>query len=677
MTKKSLRFRVGLTLLAVVAVTIGIAATKNHTFTARDKAFYADARTISFVRPGLDLKIASAEVAADGTIRATVRIADPKGVPLDREGIVSPGSVAMSFIAAYIPQGQTQYVSYTTRTQVSNITSNSAIQAAADTGGIFTKTADGEYVYTFRTKAPAGFDANATHTIGVYSSRVLTEFELGTNFASATYNFVPGGGKVSEVRDVIKSATCNKCHGEINAHGGARRGIEMCVLCHTPQTVDPDTGNTVDLAVMAHKIHAGSKLPSVQDGGKYQIIGFNNTVVDYSKVGFPPDIRNCEVCHVQKGPDAASQADRVNAANRAACGSCHDNINFAKGDIHIPQVDDASCTTCHYPEGVREFDTSIKGAHTIPEKSTQLPGTVFSLVDVKDFVAGKSPTVTFTVKDNKGNPVKPSALTALSLVLGGPTTDYTNYWSESALAAPSTADGRATYTFTRALPADAKGSYTLSMEGYRTITIRSFGNLPVTVRDPGKNFVKTFSIDNSPVAQRRQVVSLAKCNNCHSSLSLHGGNRNQIEACVICHNPANTDALRRPAAQAPNESVHFGTMVHRIHAGNKQIRNYTIFGFGGSVNNFNNVGFPNELNNCAACHVNGSEQLPLAATLSDVQDPRSFVPLAGPATAVCSGCHVSKDAATHFIRNSSSLGESCTVCHGPAADQAVSKVHAK
>ena len=111
MTKTSLRFRVGLTLLAVLAVTIGIAATKNHTFSARDKAFYADPRTISFVRPGLDLKIASAEVAADGTIRATVRIADPKGVPLDREGIVSPGAVAMSFIAAFIPQGQTQYVS--------------------------------------------------------------------------------------------------------------------------------------------------------------------------------------------------------------------------------------------------------------------------------------------------------------------------------------------------------------------------------------------------------------------------------------------------------------------------------------------------------------------------------------------------------------------------------------
>jgi len=43
-------------------------------------------------------------------------------------------------------------------------------------------------------------------------------------------------------------------------------------MCHTPQTVDPDTGNTVDMKVFIHKLHMGSQLPSVKAGTPYQVI---------------------------------------------------------------------------------------------------------------------------------------------------------------------------------------------------------------------------------------------------------------------------------------------------------------------------------------------------------------------------------------------------------------------
>ena len=70
----------------------------------------------------------SAEIASDGIISALFTISDPRGLPLDREGITTPGSVALSFIAAHIPQGQQQYVAYTTR-RVTGAVSGTVTQA--------------------------------------------------------------------------------------------------------------------------------------------------------------------------------------------------------------------------------------------------------------------------------------------------------------------------------------------------------------------------------------------------------------------------------------------------------------------------------------------------------------------------------------------------------------------
>ncbi|OYW09534.1 MAG: hypothetical protein B7X34_06590, partial [Acidobacteriia bacterium 12-62-4] len=405
-------------------------------FTPEQKAFYANERTLNFVRPGLVLRVLGAEIAADGTMTATVRITDPMGVPLDREGRVTPGVVGLSFVAATIPQDSKHYTSYTTRVQRSPITGVSATQAAADTGGVFTKLADGDYRYTFRTKAPAGFDRTATHTIGVYSSRNLNEFELGVSYASATFNFVPAGGEVTKVRDVIKTASCNACHTQVSAHGGSRRGVEMCVLCHSPQTVDPDTGNTVDMTVMTHKIHMGKELPSVRAGGKYSIIGFGQQETDYSHVGFPANNRNCAACHMQEGPNAATQATAMYQPTRMACGSCHDDIDFAAGKGHPVQLDDSRCAQCHRPSGQREWDLSIDGAHTRPEKSQNLKGIAIEIIEVRDTNPGQQPSISYRLKDSDGNALTPLELTSLSFVLAGPTSDYTAYWSESGRTDP-------------------------------------------------------------------------------------------------------------------------------------------------------------------------------------------------------------------------------------------------
>src|ERR1700694_4401842 len=162
-------------IVTVLAGAFGLQSEAKYTFSKRDKAYYADANIINFVRPGLVFKVASATIASDGTIKARVLVTDPQGLPLDRLGINTPGAVSISLVAATIPNGQRQYVSYTTRVQTSPITKVSATQAAADAAGAagFTTNADGDYTYTFKTKAPSGFDTHATHTIGVYGSRSL------------------------------------------------------------------------------------------------------------------------------------------------------------------------------------------------------------------------------------------------------------------------------------------------------------------------------------------------------------------------------------------------------------------------------------------------------------------------------------------------------------------------
>jgi OmcA/MtrC family decaheme c-type cytochrome len=580
--------------------------------------------------------------------------------------------VSITFIAATIPAGQRQYTSYTTRVQ------GTATQASGENNGTWTTLAEGDYEYTFRTKAPSAFDKTSTHSIGVYGSRNLSEFDLGTNYDDDVFNFVPDGSAVTVVRDVIRTESCNRCHDPLALHGGSRRTMELCNLCHSPQTIDPDTGNTVDMPVMIHKIHMGASLPSVQAGKPYIIVGNQGSVHDYSNIHLPSDARRCFVCHEQEGPTAGSQKERVFAANRAACGACHDNVNFATGENHVglPQFSDNQCTTCHIPQGEIEFDASIKGAHTVPTESSMLPGTVFGITAVNDGLAGKKPTVTFTIKDKQGNPILPSEMARVALVMAGPDADYAAYVSEDAVKATG-ANGTYTWTFANAIPANAKGTYSIGIEGYRNQTLLPGTEKQQVVRDAGHNVVFHFSVDGSKVEPRRQVVTLEKCNACHEALSLHGGNRDRIEQCVLCHAPNVTDVAVRPAAQMPAQSIDMRLMIHKIHTGEELSREYTVFGRGSTPYDFTEVLYPGDRRNCSACHVNNSYQLPLREGLLPVTDPRGLITKPGPETAACTSCHDGRSAASHAAANTTEIGESCATCHGTNSEFSVDRAHAR
>ena len=720
-----LRLVAVMTIIAITVMTAG--SRSNSAFSPHEKAFYADAAAINFVRPGLVMKVLSASIASDGTITANLSITDPMGVPLDRLGVTTPGPVSVSCVAANIPQGQTQYTAYTTRVQKSPITNVSATQAGTDSGGTWTTNADNTYTYKFGTKAPSGFDQTVTHTVGCQASRDLSAFNLGTNYAEpttgsqVTYSWVPNGSKVTVTRDVIKTQSCNKCHDKLAFHGGSRRGLEYCVLCHQPQTTDPDTGNTVDMKVMAHKIHMGANLPSVIAGTPYQIIGFNQGVSDWSTVQLPSDPGNCMVCHEQS--TGAAQAQAFYTPSRAACGACHDDVNFATGQNHVnlPQVNDAGCANCHIPQGELPLDASIMGAHINrtnggpinPGMVPFVPGMVFDSLKVQNGTAGSRPTITFTLKDYSGTPIPLASLKTspnrIAAVMAGPTSDYgyTSFGSDVTTPGYVSEDvtttgacdqnGNCQYTLAHAVPANAKGTYSIGLEGRRGLTLLPNTTTTLNTEYGAKNVVSYFSVDGSTVAPRRQVVDIAKCNQCHYSLSLHGTNRNQIEHCVGCHNPSETDSSQRPNASnpadknTPPQTVHFAFMIHRIHTG-EQLKamgaDYTVVGFGGSHNDFTEVRYPpfspqgaaGDRRNCDMCHVNGSEQN-LPEGLNLVKKPQGPVNPLPPIAAACTGCHADMSSLAHTVANTVQIGgqtvESCNACHSASSEFNVSQVHAQ
>jgi hypothetical protein len=746
-------------LLLVVTSVVLSSSTGVHRL--KDKAFFADPDLVAFVRPGLVIKITGASLASDGTISANFTVTDPQGLPLDLSGVTTPGAVTASFVAAYIPNGSTDWLTITKTSVTSPITGNSANQPAQDRGGTIAPMGNG-YTYTFQTKAPGGFDSSQTVRIGVYASRNLTAFDLGTNYADDVYTFVPNGSPVTNTHDVIATANCNRCHDPLAAHGGSRRLVPLCVMCHNPggdgvQTVDPDTGNSIDFRQMIHKIHMGSSLPSVQAGKPYQIIGFNQSVNDYSTVVFPANIENCQMCHqpgayprkstvgvaygsaglppaplnvdkngnitggalnsdttaappfpgtgdptsgpggatvipvsAPQDPGQATEPAPVNAnwwltkPSAEACGACHDNVNFQTGLNHangLP-VTDAQCAQCHTVQGELPFDASILGAHNIPQWTPgELPGVNFKLISVTGS-AGSSPTVTFSITDNAGNPIAPNSMGLLNLVMAGPTGDYANLVSESATGATGSG-GTDTYTFKAVVPANATGTYMIGIEGYRNYTVLPGTVVAQTVRDVGFNQLLPFSVDGSPVTPHTLDNAQQDCNACHYRLNAHGGIRQNVQYCLLCHNPTATDSSQRPASANPPQSIDFPVLIHRLHTGisaeaGGQMTPFVVYGFGGSKNDFSDVLYPADTSDCGKCHVNNTDFPPVPATRIDVNNPTDFINPTPPTTAACTACHTAKSASAHAAVNTApTLGESCDVCHGQGADFAVDKVHAR
>lgn len=654
------------------------------------------------------------------------------------------------------------------------------IQADTDSGGALTNNGDGTYTYTFGTDIAnvtspmaVAYEPTLTHRVGMSVRGTYLGESLPA--VNATYTFQPSTGMTAadgiNNRKLVDLDTCNSCHGKLALHGGQRVDVDLCVTCHNPGTTDANSGNTVDFRVMIHKIHMGEDLPSVGSGTDYVIYGYMDRPHNYSDVAFPQDVRNpilggtdyCTRCHDPSDPDTPQASNVTMSPSIEACGSCHDDVDFAAGTAggHPGGVvtENSECTTCHAENRVAG---SVIESHTVDDK-VAAARFAYNIISVTNTAPGSTPQVTIEVTDPQNgdapydilnDPEFDSANGARFVVdLAWNTTDYTNDGDDAAAGggpaparpieinaidpANTTANGDGTFTVTStaAIPAGATGSGAAAIEGHPAADLDDDGDFSNAIEAPVTGTVSYFAITDASPVPRRDVVDLAKCQTCHGEndgLALHGGNRtDNIQLCVMCHNPNDTDLAARPADPdgTDNEfnddaaddreerTIDFKYMIHAIHGSEARSSDMIVYGFGNSVHNFSELRFPREVSECTACHEDGTFELPLASgvlgttldtqatvntaspfgtsdflpSLAVAQDP-SDDGNATPTAAVCSSCHDTDLAATHMEQNGGVLGvtqslitqsmidagtptETCAICHGPDRLADVRAVH--
>ncbi len=593
----------------------------------------------------------------------------------------------------------TRYTSYNTRIENPG-TANAAVQATYDSAGLLglKQKKNGQFRYKFATAIPANYGPTASHQVGGQFRR-----EFGATgeiySANAVLAFRPDGKSNVKTREIVNTESCNACHTRLSLHGDIRREIQLCIMCHSPQSTDGNSGNTVDMAVMIHKIHMGESLPSVLDGSPYQIVGFGNTVHDYSDVVYPQSVQNCDTCHTSDmpKPDFHLQNPTI-----AGCASCHDRTwfnlaeptppGFTNHPIGVPLTDDSICSACHTPTapGV----APIYEAHLRPQETSDAPGITFDITALQVLTPDTTPQlqIVFTASDGAGNPIadlNTNAAISMAGTIAYPVSEYEKYnrnvikGNGASGTLVNNGGGAYTYTFNGgddALPVGSTDTFAVALEGRRSFT-HDGANFN---QGTASNARTIFTLNGSEPVERRVSVLEESCNACHGEIRAHGEQRTGVDYCVMCHNPNTTDEARRDLV-APNEepeSVNFKDMLHRIHRGEDLEDEYTVYGFGSpaTAHDFTHVRFPGDLRKCDICHEDGAVELPTAAeALSTLvtQNGGAVVREILPQTAACNSCHDGFLPNLHAALNSdiAAGAESCAVCHGSDSAFDIELVH--
>jgi OmcA/MtrC family decaheme c-type cytochrome len=635
---------------------------------------------------GLNVEITGVVIPEDMMPEVTFMATDDEDaiVPLTQ----FLGDRDVRFTVAVLPVAGGAYVGYVTDADNGQVTYDHNLSAG------LMQNEDGSITYKFETEIPADYDVTATHQVGGQLTRTQPMLE-DTFDTNVIYTWRPDGEAVSMTREIVDTDTCNKCHTKLTIHG-RRTEIQYCILCHTPQSVDPESGNTVDMPYMIHQIHMGANLPS---GEAYTITGYRDSVHEYSEVHMPQAVTNCTACHSDEvdeaGDPVVPHADVWKTGPTAvACGACHDDVDFATGDGHDggAQADNSLCAACHDAEEIEDHHMPLAG---IAKLVLELDGDV--AIDETGLVS-----FSFTAADTDGVAITDADDTAqyrIGYLLGWPAAEYTDYDGNSNMGSDVVNNGGGSYTFTAEvgdeIPVEAlTETFGFSFRGRSHLDMDDDPATFETRHPMEAPAITYFRTDGGEVVERRFVADDSGCINCHGEpFAGHGSDRIGVGVCLFCHNT--TLASTPLDNDAPVVSVNMKDMIHQIHKGSDLENGYTTHGHSGDVD-FTEVHFPGTLNQCSVCHGENEITLPLSedALPTLIQAERDFVTAEGeddegdgiidevwdieilPTAAACTSCHDSTEAIAHADTNGAADGtEACALCHGPGAEWDIDNNH--
>lgn len=647
----------------------------------------------------LSLAITDVEVASPPVVTFTVRNEDGHGYPE-----LGASQIAWT-IAKLVPDGNTHtWRSYIRRVRAARPAAvegwrdapamESAIQSDSEPGtrGTLEYLGNGEYRYTFDTDITNVTEPVAVEYEPTLTHRIALQVNAPLPRSNAWLDFVPASPGVAPTitRDIATTDSCNSCHVNLGKHGGsARTEVEYCVTCHNPEHIEPNSGESLDMAVIIHKLHRGVSLPRLQDGHRYLVWGFSATPHQFDQVVYPFETRArhanianagmaCQKCHTDDADWAAEfkstptpdGGNWKNVFSRAACGSCHEDVP-GLGPADAPWIDptktnhtaysEAECSFCHQDGGLAPVTAQ---AHRLDLFERARAVRTFIDGDPEFNAVASSLVYRIRVEDPGGANRTPDATWQISLPY--PTVDFRtrgvgagdnqapNYTGIT--VAGLTPDTAGFYTVTQALNVNQVDAMVAAGGSGLLVVRAALADAGDTLYIP--NVTAAFSIDDPvPVARRDPAFADEGCRNCHMGLTNHGpatAYNDNLQTCAVCHNSNwyHDDFSTGPRPWwEPGMRRNQGLMstIHGVH-------NRSGFFPQAYANGKSPLALPamapgaagtRDLRNCLQCHVEGAFELPLpegmagpsVGTLAGLDDVDMHLKLT-PAAGACSSCHV-------------------------------------